>query len=364
MKTFFTSFLSFLTVFTFAQTEVVDTSKIYPVAEYMPLVANCAAWDTTYQMQQQCSQEVLLKFIYANVKYPDSARMQGIEGTVVVSFVVGVDSLISDVKVVRDIGGGCGAAALYVVNALNPLGLKWAPGKQKGIPVKVQMNIPIKFKIKEIPPYDIVDGDTIYNTFDKTLAFTGGDVALFNFIDEKLKYPPAGNDSCSIGTIEIKVLVQTDGVVSILDMNDFSNLGFDYQFEAISAATASIGNWDIAEYEGKKVPAAQLMRMDFEPTAEKCKATISKFEQAQQLAVEGSTLYNEGKQEEGIAKLTQAIALQPNNAEFLSARGNAYLDAQNYVGACEDFTKVKEILLFTWVDNLLPVICKQAETKE
>jgi len=37
---------------------------------------------------------------------------------------------------------------------------------------------------------------------------------------------------------------------------------------------------------------------------------------------------------------------------------------QNYAGACEDLSKVKEILLVTWVDNLLPVICKQAESKE
>ena len=163
MKTFYTSLLLFFTAFAFGQTETVDTSKVYPVAEYMPMVSNCAAWDTTYQVQRQCSQEVLLKFIYANVQYPDSARLQGVEGTVVINFVVNPDSTISDAKILRDIGGGCGTAALTVINALNPLGLKWAPGKQKGIPVKVGMNIPVKFKIKEVPPYDVVDGDTIYN---------------------------------------------------------------------------------------------------------------------------------------------------------------------------------------------------------
>jgi len=228
----------------------------------MPMVSNCAAWDTTYQAQRQCSQDVLLKFIYANVQYPDSARMQGIEGTVVVNFVVNPDSTISDAKILRDIGGGCGEAALSVINALNPLGLKWAPGKQKGIPVKVAMNIPVKFKIKEVPPYDVVDGDTIYNTFDKVLAFTGGDAAKADFLSKNLKYPAVGNDSCSIGTVEVKALVEANGVVRILEMNDYSNLGMDYQFEAISATTASIGKWDIAEYKGKKVPAAHLLRLN------------------------------------------------------------------------------------------------------
>ncbi len=361
MKTFFTSLLLFFVVFAFGQADGVDTSKVYPVAERMPMVSNCAAWDTTYQVQTQCSQEVLLKFIYANVQYPDSARLQGVEGTVVINFVVNPDSTISDAKIVRDIGGGCGDAALAVINALNPLGLKWAPGRQQGVPVKVAMNIPVKFKLKEVPPYDLVDGDTIYNTFDKVLAFTGGEEAMSNFIGDNLKYPKAGNDSCSIGTIEVKALVEADGVVRILEMNDFSSLGMDFQFEAISATTASIGKWDVAEYKGKKVPAAHLIRMDFKPTVATCKATISKFEEAQKIAVEGSQLYNAGQQEAGIAKLSEAIVQFPDNAEFLYARGNAYLDMQNYAGACEDLSKVKEILLVTWVDNLLPVICKQAD---
>lgn len=361
MKTLFTSLLLFFAVFAFGQTEEVDTSKVYHVAEYMPMVSNCAAWDTTYQVQRQCSQEVLLKFIYANVQYPDSARLEGVEGTVVIHFVVNPDSTISDATIVRDIGGGCGNAALSVINALNPLGLKWAPGKQKGIPVKVGVNMPVKFKLKEIPPYDVVDGDTIYNTFDKALAFIGGEAAMADFIGKNLKYPAAGNDSCSIGTVEIKALVETDGVVRILEMNDFSNLGMDYQFEAISATTASFGKWDIAEYKGKKVPAAHLIRMDFKPTVATCKSTVSRFEQAQKTAIEGSQLYNAGQQEAGIAKFSEAIAQFPENVEFLFARGNAYLEMQNYPGACEDLTKVKAVLLTTWVDNLLPVICKQAD---
>jgi len=361
MKTFLTSLLLFFTFFAFGQTETVDTSKIYPVAEYMPMVSNCAAWDTTHQVQRQCSQEVLLKFIYSNVRYPDSARMQGIEGTVVINFVVNPDSTISDAKIVRDIGGGCGDAALAVINALNPLGLKWAPGKQKGIPVKVGMNIPVKFKIKEVPPYDVVDGDTIYNTFDKTLAFTGGEVAMTDFLSKNLKYPTIGNDSCSIGTVEVKALVQANGVVRILEMNDFSSLGMDYQFEAISTTTASAGQWEIAEYKGQKVPAAHTLRIDFKPTTAACKTTVSKFEAAQLSAIEGSNLYNAGQQEAGIAKLTAAIVAFPDNAEFLFARGNAYLDMQNYAGACEDLTKVKEILMVSWVDNLLPIICNVKE---
>ncbi len=360
MKPFFIGIFMLLASMGLAQTEV-DTSIIYKIVEEMPLVSNCARWDTTYEMQRQCSQEVLLKFIYQNVRYPDSARLQGIEGTVVINFVVNPDSTLSDAKIIRDIGGGCGAAALYVVNAINYLGLKWAPGKKAGVPVKVAMNIPVKFKIKEIPPYELVEGDTVYTQFEKPLSFKGGNEALAQFLANTLKYPVTGNDSCLVGTIEVKALIQTNGVTRVLEINDFNNLGMDYQFEAINATTSTIGQWEAAEYQGRKVPAAYLLRMDFKPTAEKCAAKVSDFEKAAQIALEGSTLFNEGKQEAGLIKLNEAIALFPNNAEFLYARGQAHIEMQNFEQACQDLTKVKEILLVTWVDHLLPIICGSAE---
>ena len=360
MKQSFTGIFFLLTSLVLAQTEV-DTLKIYKIVEEMPMVSNCALLDTTYQIKQQCSQEVLLNFIYRNVHYPDSARLLGVEGTVVINFVINPDSTLSDAKIVKDIGGGCGEAALYVVNAINYLGLKWAPGKMAGVPVKVAMNIPVKFKLKEIPPYELIDGDTVYTQFEKPLSFKGGDEALAKFLANTLTYPASGNDSCSVGTIEVRALVQTDGVARVLEMNDFSNLGMDYQFEAINATTSTIGQWEIAEYQGRKVPAAYLLRLDFKPTDKKCAAKISDFENATQMALEGSTLFNEGEKEAGLAKLNEAIALFPNNAEFLYARGQVHIEMKNFSQACEDLTKVKAILLATWVDHLLPVICGQIE---
>ena len=64
--------------------------------------------------------------------------------------------------------------------------------------------------------------------------------------------------------------------------------------------------------------------------------------------------------------MDEAIALFPNNAEYLYARGQAHIELKNMEQACEDLTKVKEILLVSWVDNLLPIICnaKVVETAE
>ncbi|PKP34305.1 MAG: energy transducer TonB, partial [Bacteroidetes bacterium HGW-Bacteroidetes-15] len=63
------------------------------------------------------------------------------QGTVYVTFVVEPNGSISNVKLLRDIGGGCGTEAIRVVKAMP----KWQPGKQRGKAVRVQFNLPVKF---------------------------------------------------------------------------------------------------------------------------------------------------------------------------------------------------------------------------
>ena len=94
--------------------------------------------------KKKCAQGKMLKFIYANIKYPAIARENGVEGTCVIRFVVDKQGNITIPEVVRDIGAGCGAEALRVVNMMP----KWNPGKQRGRPVKVQFNLPVKFKLQ------------------------------------------------------------------------------------------------------------------------------------------------------------------------------------------------------------------------
>ena len=342
----------------------VDTAQVYNFVDQMPLIPTCGTLDTSYVAKQKCTQDLLLDFIYRNVQYPDSARYSGIEGMVVLSFVIGRDSMIKETKVVKDIGGGCGAAALYVINAMNPMNLRWMPGQKEGVPVDVRMTIPVKFKIKEIPPYIFTNGDTVYTELDKPLTYKGGPTALDNFITTNKKYPASGNTTCSVGTIESKILVKPSGDIEILEFIDFNNLGVDFQFESISVINATKGQWDLAEYKGRKVPTSYVVRIDFQPTGNQCEYVISNFKTAQELVAEGSTLFNEGSQEEGLTKLSEAINLFPDNAEYLYARGQAYLELSQMDEACSDLTKVKDLLLVSWVDHLLPLICNPALNQE
>lgn len=88
--------------------------------------------------------EALYKYMVDNVKYPEKAKADKIEGRVFVAFVIEKDGSVTNAKVVRGVSDEIDAEALRVVSAMP----KWKPGTQQGNPVRVQYNLPIVFKLK------------------------------------------------------------------------------------------------------------------------------------------------------------------------------------------------------------------------
>jgi protein TonB len=86
----------------------------------------------------------LYKYLAENIKYPQMAKESGIQGRVFVTFVVERNGSVTDVRVLRGIGGGCDEEAIRVVKGMPT----WAPGKQRGKPVRVQYNLPVKFTLQ------------------------------------------------------------------------------------------------------------------------------------------------------------------------------------------------------------------------
>ena len=76
------------------------------------------------------------------INYPEVARKAGIEGRVIVQFIVDENGNVVNPKVVRGIGGGCDKEALRVVRTA-----QFQPGMQRGKPVKVRYTLPIVFKL-------------------------------------------------------------------------------------------------------------------------------------------------------------------------------------------------------------------------
>ena len=109
--------------------EVVEEQEIFMVVENAPAFPG--------------GDVARMKFLQDNIKYPQMARESGIQGTVYVTFVVERNGNVTDVKILRGIGGGCDEEAVRVVQNMP----KWEPGKQRGKPVRVQFNMPIKFTL-------------------------------------------------------------------------------------------------------------------------------------------------------------------------------------------------------------------------
>ena len=117
--------------------------EIFKVVEDMPRFPGCE--DTSNKEERKkCAEQKMLEYIYKNIKYPAIARENGVEGTVVITFVVEKDGTITDAQVARDIGAQCGQEALRVFNQMP----SWIPGKQRGRSVRVQFNLPVKFKLE------------------------------------------------------------------------------------------------------------------------------------------------------------------------------------------------------------------------
>jgi periplasmic protein TonB len=107
--------------------------------------------DKTYEMfdiQKPPSfpggEKELQKFLAENIKYPALARENNIQGNVALTFVVGKDGSVTDIAILKDIGGGCGKEAVRVVNSMP----KWIPGEANGNSVKVRFTLPVRFRLE------------------------------------------------------------------------------------------------------------------------------------------------------------------------------------------------------------------------
>lgn len=82
-------------------------------------------------------------YLASNLTYPAEAKSMGIEGTIIVGFVINADGSVSDVEILRGIGGGADEEAQRVVEH-SP---DWTPAQQKGKKVNSRMRLPVRFKL-------------------------------------------------------------------------------------------------------------------------------------------------------------------------------------------------------------------------
>ena len=110
--------------------EEVEEQQIFQVVEEMPEFPGGMA---------EC-----LKFLAKNIKYPTIAQENGVQGRVIVQFVVNQDGSIVDPVVVRSVDPYLDKEALRVIKMMP----KWKPGKQRGKAVRVKYTVPVTFKLQ------------------------------------------------------------------------------------------------------------------------------------------------------------------------------------------------------------------------
>lgn len=88
--------------------------------------------------------EQLMKYFAENLNYPEIAKRAGVEGKVILGFIIDKSGHIKNVEVIRGIGAGCDEEAMRVISSMPD----WNPGKQNGKPVSTLINIPVVFKLQ------------------------------------------------------------------------------------------------------------------------------------------------------------------------------------------------------------------------
>lgn len=340
------------------QTQENGDTTIYQIVEQMPRFPICEILDTTVEVKKRCAEEAFLAFMYENIRYPIEAMQQNLEGTVVVSFVVEKSGHISQPGIVKDIGGGCAAEALRVVEGMREMGMRWVPGMREGDTVRVKLSIPLRFRIEEPLPYTLINGDTIYTNIDTFPQFIS-ERTLQDYFLEKLDYPEEWKDSCKAGILEAQVLIRKDGSVKVMEIIDMNELGYSFWDKAITACVSTYGSWKPARFEGQNVPYAINISVPFIPNEDQCKDVASNFNKARQLENEARALLENEQEDEALGKLAEAIALSPRDASLHLMRGEIYLNKNDYEGACSDIRLAREIASADWYEELLTIFCRK-----
>ena len=229
--------------------------------------------DTVYQIVEKMPQytggeSALMKYVSENIKYPEKAKEDGIQGRVFISFVIEKDGSVSNVKVVRGIGGGCDEEAARVIAGMP----KWQPGMQKGKPVRVNYMMPVFFKLTEEQPAKPFkksdmsktdmkpDKNGVYQIVEEMPQFPGGETKLMEYIAKNLTYPQEAKDKGIDGRVFVAMMIEKDGSVS--NVKVLRGIGGGCDEEAVRVISA-LPKWKPGKMNGEPVRVSYQIPINF-----------------------------------------------------------------------------------------------------
>jgi len=217
--------------FEMSQGEKLDTnkSKVFKEVDEMPRFPGCENRPGSLTEKEVCARNLLFGYIGKNLKYPEQARKNGTEGTVIVQFTVSQNGNLEDLELVRSVGDGLGEEAIRIVKSMP----KWVPGKLDGKDVAVQLTLPFMYKLdsedKKASSKEQSNADeTVYKVVEEMPRFSGCEDAemsliekdkcakgkLFEFIVENLVYPEEAKKKGIEGMAVIQFDITSEGKVT------------------------------------------------------------------------------------------------------------------------------------------------------
>jgi len=230
-----------------------------------------------------------IKYLDENIVYPIEARRKGIQGKVFVTFIVERDGSVSNVRLLRGIGGGCNEEAIRVIENMP----KWIPGIQKGKPVRVQFNIPIIFKLN----------NNVYSNFVPDIEYNKGIQQMNNgFYNNAIKH----------------------------FTNSIDKQGPNYK---IAYANRGVCKYHLGDFE---------YAIDDIHKAQSLNARLNNDYIAIVLFNIANEYVNQGKYGEALELYKEAMKLKPKDADTYYNRGIAYYYLGHKEKACKDWKKARK----------------------
>ena len=170
--------------------------------------------------------DAMMKFLGDSVRYPVEAKEKGIQGRVIVNFVVNKNGSIDDVNIVRGVDTSIDAEAVRVIESMP----KWKPGKQRGKEVNVRYTLPVVFRLNT--PMDS-DDDTsergakviidelmanpadmsVTGSIQQTLVFPGGEDNFMRYIADNIRYPVIAQENGVQGLVTATLSFRSNGYI-------------------------------------------------------------------------------------------------------------------------------------------------------
>ena len=213
----------------------------------------------------------LMKYLQKEIKYPKEAQDKGIQGRVIVQFVVNKDGSICEANVVKSVDPLLDAEALRVINAMP----HWTPGKQRGEPVRVRFTIPVAFHLAEATAPkaselkqaatakttgSTVDGEEVFLVVENLPEYPGGMQELMKYLQKEMKYPKEAQDKGIQGRVIVQFVVNKDG--SICEANVVKSVDPLLDAEALRVINA-MPNWTPGKQKGEPVRVRFTLPLTF-----------------------------------------------------------------------------------------------------